>query len=221
GADPRQRRVARDSSHDETPPRSPFDGLQSTGAAILLRAEHSVLRAVGHDELAQHSGVLRFVARAKPVDRDDVPLLDDVRRVAVADHPARRARLERPAHDFAALILDVEEEPRMRIREAHLDDLAGDRNRLVHVVERGERMMGRRRRTGAERQHSRGQRGCTYTLHNGPPRNWWTDPILSKPRGHFNRGTARAGLACARRRPGGGSRTPRWPGPPTTRGRSD
>src|SRR5690606_31408331 len=77
----------------------------------------------------------------------------------------------RPAHELAALVLDVEEEPRMRIREAHLDDLAGDRDRLVHVVERGERMMGRNRRNGADRHHSRGQRGCTYTLHNGPPRD--------------------------------------------------
>src|SRR5690606_8309815 len=120
---------------------SPLVAASSASGRPLLRPEHSEFRTVRRDELAQHSGVLRLVPGPKAVDRDDIALLDHVLRIAVPNHAARRARLERPANDFPALVLDIEEEPRMRIRESHLHDRAGNRDRIVHIIERREGMM--------------------------------------------------------------------------------
>src|SRR6188474_315704 len=123
----------------------------------FLRPEQSKLGAVGHDELAQHSHVLRRISRLKSRDRDFFALLDHARLVAVADHAARCPRFERPTLRLAGLILDVEVEPRMRVCEAHFDDRALDCDRLLHVVHGSERMMPGRDRRG-ERQRS----ACEY-----------------------------------------------------------
>src|SRR5688572_14181127 len=85
----------------------------------FLRPEQSKLGAVGHDELAQHSHVLRRIPRLKSRDRDLFALLDHARLITVTDHAARRSGFERPALGLAGVVLDVEVEPRVRIREPH------------------------------------------------------------------------------------------------------
>src|SRR5688572_16296349 len=83
----------------------------------LLRAEQPVDLPVRRRELPQHADVVRLDTAPEARDRDLGAGLDDVRLVAVADHAARRARLERPTLDLTCFVLHVEVEPGMRVRE--------------------------------------------------------------------------------------------------------
>src|SRR5690606_39053285 len=68
------------------------------------------------------------------------------------------AGFEFPARGRAVFVRYVEEEVRGRVGEAHVDDLALDRNRHFHVVRGGERMMRERGNRRHEREGCGGKR---------------------------------------------------------------
>ena len=71
------------------------------------------------------------------------------------DHAARRAGLEGPAGHRPVRLLDVEEEPGVRVRQPHVDQRALNRDRLLHVVVGRKRVVRQQWRRGANGQHQR------------------------------------------------------------------
>src|SRR4029077_20702022 len=101
--------------------------------------------------------LLRSVARDITGHRDGYAGRQIIAPPAVAQQGVRAAELDRPLLNLAALVLDVDAEPRMRVGPLHLRDRAGKREHLVDVESRGQRMVGERGR-GARQHQSRCER---------------------------------------------------------------
>src|SRR5207253_4713600 len=106
-----------------------------------LRPESTINMSIRRDEFSHHSHFLGKVPGANALNRDLGSRFDRGRPEAVANHPARRAGLEGPLLHFAAGILRIEKEPRMRILQPDLSDHTFDRDRLIRIEYCSERMV--------------------------------------------------------------------------------
>src|SRR5690606_24334980 len=79
-----------------------------TSTWSLTRSEHAVNGTVFHDQFGEHA-VGGIVASVEASDGNGVARLDDVWRIAVADHAAGRAGLNLPAHDVALAVVNIKE----------------------------------------------------------------------------------------------------------------
>src|SRR5262245_60870812 len=125
----------------------------------------------------------------KTLDGDFDAWFDEVRLEPVANHPARRSSLEGPPFHFAAWVLHVEKEPRVRILETDLHDRALDRDGLVHVERRGKRVVRRCSGHRAERNETPHQNSADGSLHTRPPSG--TESPCIVPRGLASQAEAR------------------------------
>ena len=132
------------------------------------RRSHEQLLAVGERDVAAvrpRRPVLALIAVDDHFGADRERVLGD----AAAQQRVRRAALDHPHFGAAAVLRDLDVDPRVRVHELDLDDLALEEDRPVRVELRAERVVRDDRHRRRERQRRAGCHDHQFVFHQHRP----------------------------------------------------